>query len=1169
MVKSSINPKDRVFLSRKTTVLPELDLKQNTRQSFQWFIDQGIQEKLTEVSPIIDYTGKNWEIHFGNYRLGKPKYTPEEALEKDTTYEVPLWVKTTLVNKKTGKKVTQELFFGNLPYITPKATFIISGVERAIINQLVRSPGVYLSQEEDISTRHITYSAEIRPIRGTWLEFIITNQDTLLVRVDRRRKMPATLFLRCLGLSTNDQILDFYKNLPAETLQIIRNTLSIDPTNSYEEALIHYFQEMRPGEPVILANAIQSFKRTYFSTEAYYMGRVGRYKLNKRLGLDIPNTPENWALTEKDVFETLKRLALLYAGQEKVDDIDHLGNRRLRSVGELLTEGPIRIGLIRMERAIKERMSLTSPNDDASPSNLVNSRPLFMAINEFFRLSRLSTLVDQTNPLSELDNIRRVTVLGAGGITRERASFSIRDVHTSQYSRICPVRTPEGPNVGLVVYLALYAKVDEYGFLLAPYRRVVKQKVNGRIKMKITDEIVYLDTIEEENYHITHSEVNIDENGYITDKLVPLRYKGKFLEGSVYEVDFIDTAGKQVVGASASLIPFLQHDEATRALMGSHMQCQAVPLVIPEAPIVGTGMEKDLAIQSQAVILANNPGKVEYVDGDKVVVKINRKKSQKPPANSGNIKQIGDREIYYLDQFKKTTQRTCFSHRPVVNVGDHIKPGQLIADGPACDNGELALGKNLTIAYCSYDGLGYEDAFVISDKLIKDDTFTSITIEEYEADVVDTQLGPEELTRDIPNVAERDLKNLAEDGIIVIGAEVGPNDILVGKIAPKGESELSAEERLLRAIFGEKAREVRDTSLRMPHGERGIVIGVRILDRKKGDELDPGVLKRVIVKVAQLRKIAVGDKLAGRHGNKGVISKIVPAEDMPFMEDGTPVDIILDPLAVLKRMNLGQIHETMLGMAGAIQGKTYAKPTFEKVKETIIEQELKKSGYPVSGKVNLFDGRTGEPLHSKVLVGKAYILKLIHMVEDKVHARSIGPYSLVTQQPLGGKAQMGGQRVGEMEVWALEAHRAAHVLQEMLTIKSDDVYGRAKAYEAIIKGVDIPAATVPESFKVLMKELNSLALNVTPIQGMAVEEDEDKDSKDDIISVLSQQIQANHPADDKPEEPPQDQPSQEEAAQPAKPADKHQSKASDSDNSDNSDSDQSTAKLPDSPKKDA
>ncbi len=1110
--------KDRLFLSNKATILPELDLKQITRQSFQWLLDEGLKQKLSEFSPIVDYTGKNWEIHFGSYRLGKPKYTPEEALEKDTTYEVPLWVKTTLINKKTGKKVTQELFFGNLPYITPKATFIISGVERAIINQLVRSPGVYLSQEEDISTHHITYSAEIRPIRGTWLEFIITNQDTLVVRVDRRRKMPATLFLRCLGLSTNQEILDFYKDLPAESLQIIKNTLSIDPTNSYEEALTYYFQEMRPGEPVVLDNAIQIFNRTYFSTEAYYMGKVGRYKLNQRLDLNIPNQPGNWALTKEDVFETIRRLGLLYAGQEKVDDIDHLGNRRLRSVGELLAEGPVRIGLIRMERSIKERMSLTSPKDDVSPSNLVNTRPLIMAINEFFRLSRLSTLVDQTNPLSELDNIRRVTVLGAGGITRERASFSIRDVHASQYSRICPVRTPEGPNVGLVVYLALYAKVNEYGFLLAPYRKVVKEKIKGKIKMRVTDEIIYLDALEEEKYHITHSEINIDDKGYILDELVPLRYQGKFIEGSVYEVDLIDVAGKQVVGASASLIPFLQHDEATRALMGSHMQCQAVPLVIPEAPIVGTGMEKSLAVQSQAVILANNPGRVEYVDADKIIIKINKKKAKKPPVHSASIRQIGDKEIYYLDQFKKTTQRTCFSHRPVVNVGDYVKEGQLLADGPSCDNGELALGKNLTIAYCSYDGLGYEDAFVISDRLVKDDTFTSITIEEYEADVVDTQLGPEELTRDIPNVAERDLRNLAEDGIIVIGAEVGPNDILVGKIAPKGESELSAEERLLRAIFGEKAREVRDTSLRMPHGERGIVIGVRILDRKKGDELDPGVLKRVIVKVAQLRKISVGDKLAGRHGNKGVISKIVPAEDMPFMEDGTPVDIILDPLAVLKRMNLGQIHEAMLGMAGARQDKLYAKPTFEKVDESIIEAELKKAGYPVTGKVTLYDGRTGEPLHGQVLVGKAYILKLIHMVEDKVHARSIGPYSLVTQQPLGGKAQMGGQRVGEMEVWALEAHRAAHVLQEMLTIKSDDVYGRSKAYESIIKGLDIPAATVPESFKVLMKELNSLALNVTPIQGQTVQEEEEEKDKDDIISILSQQIQANHPAQDQSED---------------------------------------------------
>ncbi len=1105
---------NRINLTQEPTLLPELDLKKITRDSFDWFLKEGIKQRLEEISPIVDYTGKNWEIYFGRYRFGKPKYTPQEAMEKDATYEVPLWVQTTLVNKKKNTKVVQELFFGNLPYITPRATFIISGVERAIINQLVRSPGVYFNQEEDLGTGQMSYTAEIRPIRGTWLEFFITNQNTIMIRIDRRKKMPVTVFLRCLGLSTNEEILNYYRDLPEEAQELIKSTLVTDPTHSREEALSYYFQQMRPGEPVVLENAIANFERTFFSTDAYYMGKVGRYKLNQRMGLKIKNEAANWALTPEDVYATVKHLGLLYLGQEKADDIDHLGNRRLRSVGELLTEGPMRIGLIRMERAIKERMSLTSPNDDVSPSNLINTRPLFMAINEFFRLSRLSTLIDQTNPLSELDNIRRVTVLGAGGVTRERASFSIRDAHASQYSRICPIRTPEGPNVGLVVYLALYARVNEYGFLLAPYRRVVKEKVGGKTKMKVTDEIVYLDPLEEENYHITHAEVRVDKNGYLLDSFVPFRYKGKFLEGAVTEVEFMDVIGRQVVGASASLIPFLQHDEATRALMGSHMQCQAVPLIKTEAPIVGTGIEKDLALQTQAVVVANNPGRVEYVDANKIVVKVNRRTAKKSVQNSDKIRLIGDRETYYLDQFRKTVQRTCFTQRPLVKVGDKVTAGQLLADGPSCDNGEIALGKNLTIAYCSYDGLGYEDAFIISDRLVKDDTFTSITIEEYETEVVNTQLGPEELTRDIPNVAERDLQNLAEDGIVVIGAEVGPNDILVGKIAPKGESELSAEERLLRAIFGEKAREVRDTSLRMPHGERGIVIGVRILDRKKGDELDAGVLKKVIVTVAQLRKISVGDKLAGRHGNKGVISKIVPAEDMPFMEDGTPVDIILDPLAVLKRMNLGQIHEAMLGMAGAKLGKKYAKPTFEKVPEEVIERELKAANLPVSGKVTLRDGRTGEPLHGPVLVGKAYILKLIHMVEDKVHARSIGPYSLVTQQPLGGKAQMGGQRVGEMEVWALEAHRAAHTLQEMLTIKSDDVYGRSKAYEAIIKGIDIPAATVPESFKVLMKELNSLVLNITPIQAKVEEENEEINEKDDIIAQLSQQIQANQPASD-------------------------------------------------------
>ena len=1062
---------ERIYWGKKYKNLPELDLLVIQKESWKWFVEEGIKEALAEISPISDFTGKNWELYFGDYSFGRERCSIEEALRKGLTYDRPLKVEAILVNKRTGKESKSTVFLGDVPQMTPSCTFIINGIERGVVNQIVRSPGVFFTGEVDPATGRMLYMAEIRPIHGSWLEFLVTRNNTVNVRVDRRKKFPVTTLMRVFGLSTDEEILDAFEKESKGVKEFILNTLERDSTKNKEQALVEIYQKLRPGEPVVLENAYALVNNMFFNYRRYNLGKVGRFKINKRLGLNIPNVKENWVLTPQDIVATVKYLLNLQNGQGRVDDIDHLANRRVKRVGELIAEHAFRVGLLRLERVVKEKMSLFSTAEKVTPSQVINPRPLIAALNEFFRTNQLSTILDQTNPLSELDNLRRLSVMGPGGITRERASFSIRDINASQYGRICPIRSPEGPNIGLVTYLALYARINEYGFLEAPYRRVKKVKIKGKIRMKVTDEIVYLPADDEQEHYITHGGVNIDENGFILDSWVPVRYKGEFLEAPVEKVEFIDLVPRQVVGASASLIPFLQNDMANRALMGSNMACQAVPLVKPEAPVVGTGMEKVIPQAMRRAIRAEEDDEVVFADGQKIVLK------------SG--------KTYSLTKFKRTNPAgACYSQRPLVVTGQKVKKGDLLADGPACDKGELALGRNLLIAYCSFDGFEYEDAIVISDRLVKEDILTSIHIEEYETSVVETKLGPEELTRDIPNVSEADLAHLAEDGIVVIGSEVGPNDILVGKIAPKGETELTAEERLLRAIFGEKAREVKDTSLRMPHGEWGTVIGVEILDREKGDELEAGTIKKVIVKVAQLRKIMVGDKLAGRHGNKGVISKIVPQADMPYLEDGTPVDIIISPLSVLSRMNLGQLYEAHLGWAAKKLGIKVAVPVFEKIEEEKIVELLRKAGLPADGKVTLYDGRTGEPKKEKTVVGVAYIMKLVHMVEDKAHARSTGPYSLVTQQPLGGKAQMGGQRLGEMEVWALEAHRAAHTLQEMLTIKSDDVVGRAKAFEAIVKGIPIPESSVPESFKVLVKELNSLGLEITPV-GVKEEENED------------------------------------------------------------------------------
>ena len=1069
--------------------LPELDLSLIQRESWKMFLDEDIATELSEISPIDDFTGKNWQVILESPILGQPKLSPRQVQEKGLTYSVPLKISATLINKKTNEKKTQDVFLGDLPQMTSRGTFIVNGVERVVINQIVRSPGVYFSGELDVPSGRMLYKAEVRPLRGSWLEFEVDKNDVVAARIDRRRKVVATALLRALGLETNEEILNSFKDIDNDSQhKYINSTLEKDPTSSSDDALLEVYRKLRPGEPALLENAQSLFEGLFFDPRRYDLGKVGRFKINKRLGLSLANEKANWVLARQDIVATISYIISLQNGKGRVDDIDHLANRRLRRVGELVATNALRIGLLRLERSVKEKMSLISPDDKPLPASLINARPLIAALNEFFRSNQLSTILDDTNPLSEIDNLRRISVLGPGGINRERASFSIRDVNSSQYGRIDPVRTPEGPNIGLVTYLSLYARVNEFGFIEAPYRKTEKIKSGNKQKVRVTDEVFYLTADDEENYHVTDSGVKLDAKGFISVERVPFRFKGSVSEGSSELIDFIDISPRQVVGASSSLIPFLAHDEGNRALMGSNMQCQAVPLISPQTPVVSTGMESAIAQGMGRLVRARNAGTVIHADAERIEVKLD-KKAEVSASDDIDVVEGGKKEIYTITKFKRTANSTCYNQKVVVKQGQKVKKGDLLADGPANDGGELALGRNLFIAYASFEGYGFEDAIVISDRLVKEDLLSSIHIEEYEADVVDTKLGPEELTRDIPNVAETDLANLAEDGIVVIGAEVDPNDILVGKIAPKGETELTAEERLLRAIFGEKAREVRDTSLRVPHGERGIVVDVSILDRDKGDELGPGVLKRVIVKVAQMRKITVGDKVAGRHGNKGVIAKILPLSDMPYLADGTPVDIIISPLSVLARMNLGQLLEAHLGWALSEKGELGALPVFDKVGEDVIVNELKEAKLPVNGKARLYDGKTGEAFKEDTVVGIGYILKLKHMVEDKTHARSTGPYSLVTQQPLGGKAQMGGQRLGEMEVWGLEAHRAAYTLQEMLTIKSDDILGRARAFEAIVKGIDIPEATVPESFKVLVRELNSLGLALDAKEGVYIKEE--------------------------------------------------------------------------------
>ncbi len=1060
--------KKELFLGKKDTQIDKFDLIEIQKISWNNFLHYSLKEILGEFFPIDDYTGKKFTLFFDDLYLGEPRYPLELCLEKKLTYDAPVYLKLRLLNKRTNNEKKQDVYFFNLPKMTDRGTFIINGIERVVINQLVRSPGVYFTAEIDKTTGLTLYNAEIRPYIGAWIDITISKNNLIEIKVNKKRKFLASVLVKAFDGDSKNDILQEFKDIdPTLVEKFILPTLNKDQTQTKDEATLEIYRKVKPGEPLILDNAYETINNLIFNPRRYSLGNVGRYKINKKLGLSLEVKKENYLLTKRDIIETIKYLANITIEKGQFDDIDHLGNRRLRTVGELVGMYGIRVGMVRAEREIKERMSLITGETVVNPSQIVNSKPLTIALNSFFRTSQLSTIVDQTNPLSELDNLRRITVGGPGGIEKERASFSIRDISASQYGRICAIRSPEGPNIGVVTYMALYSRVNKYGFLETPYRKVDKVKRGNKIVAKATDEIVYLQADDEENYYITADTIDLSAGEYTNDKHVVARYKGEIVEVSANKLDFIDISPRQIVGASAALIPFLQNNDASRALMGTHMQCQAVPLVKPASPVVGTGLEKKVATALGRTVYAPEDGMIDYVDGQKVVLVGRSKKKY----------------TYNLERFIKTNKDVVFDQRPRIEPGQKVKKNDVLIDGPASEDGKLALGQNLIIAYTSLNGLGYEDGFVISERLVKENVLTSVSSEEFIADLVDTKLGPEELTRDIPNVREEVLQNLDKDGLVLLGTEVNGGDILVGKVAPKGEKELSAEERLLRAIFGEKAKDVKDTSLRLPYGKRGVVVNIKTIDAKKDpNELEPSIIKRIVVTTAQLRKIAVGDKLAGRHGNKGVISRILPEWDMPYLENGTPVDIIISPLSMLSRMNLGQLFETLLGLIAKESNSNVVFPVFEKIKEDFIIGELKKLDLPVDGKTALFDGQTGQPFEKKALVGIAYIMKLIHMIEDKFHARSVGPYSLVTQQPLGGKSQMGGQRFGEMEVWALESHRVPHVLQEMLTIKSDDIRGRVKAFESIIKGLDIPQSNVPESFHVLLKELNALGLSIDYIK---------------------------------------------------------------------------------------
>jgi len=1058
--------RERVSYARLKEVLELPNLIEVQRKSFQWFLEKGLIELFHDISPIQDFTG-NLSLEFIDYTLGEPKYGVEECKERDVTYSAPAKAKVRLRNKETNVVIEQEVFMGEFPLMTEKGTFIINGAERVIVSQLVRSPGIYFNEQIDTTGKKMFFSTMI-PNRGAWLELELDSTDVLSVRIDRTRKLPATILLRALGYDDDAKILHMFDNN-----EIIRNTLERDSTSNQQEALIEIYKRLRPGEPPTVDSAKTLLGTLYFDPKRYDLASVGRYKINKKLKIDVPIDTK--VLTHEDIIEGFRYILNLVKGEGNVDDIDHLGNRRVRSVGELL-QNQFRIGLTRMERVVRERMSIQDA-ENISPQGLINIRPVVASIKEFFGSSQLSQFMDQTNPLAELTHKRRLSALGPGGLSRERAGFEVRDVHHSHYGRMCPIETPEGPNIGLIGSLSTFARINEFGFIETPYRKVVE----GRV----TEEIVYLTADEEDQYVVAQANTIFDETtGEIKEERALVRFKDEHLLVPPQKVDLMDVSPKQLVSVATGMIPFLENDDANRALMGSNMQRQAVPLLVTQAPYIGTGMEGPAAKDSGVCAVSKNPGVVEYVSADRIVVRTDD----------------GKQDVYKLLKFTRSNQGTCINQKPIVYRGERIEANQVIADGPSTDMGELALGRNVLVAFMTWEGYNYEDAILLSEKLVKEDVFTSIHIEEYEIEARDTKLGPEEITRDIPNVGEDALKDLDERGIIRPGADVMPGDILVGKVTPKGETELTAEERLLRAIFGEKAREVRDTSLRVPHGEGGKIVDVKIFSRENNDELPPGVNQLVRAYIAQKRKISQGDKMAGRHGNKGVISRIMPEEDMPFLPDGTPIQIVLNPLGVPSRMNIGQVLETHLGWAAAALGIHVATPVFDGAKEEDIQETLAKAGLPRTGKTPLYDGRTGDPFDNEITVGYIYILKLAHLVDDKIHARSTGPYSLVTQQPLGGKAQFGGQRFGEMEVWALEAYGAAYTLQEILTVKSDDVVGRVKTYEAIVKGENVPEPGVPESFKVLIKELQSLCLDVKILshEQEILDFAQDKEADDDI-----------------------------------------------------------------------
>ena len=1031
--------------------LPIPDLTAHQKDSFEDFVKSGLREVFTELNPIDDYTGQKFSLSFRDYEFKEPKMTVEEAKYNMTTYEAPLHVTVELLNKVTGEKKEQDIYFGDYPWMTDRATFIINGTERVVVSQLIRSAGVFFTAD-NIGGKNF-YGAKVIPGRGAWLEFETAANGCISVKIDRRRKIPVTTFLRALGMQKDSEIKKTFEKVDNGPIKYIESTIDKDTSTSQAQALLEVYRRLRPGDLATVENAKSMVERTFFDYKRYDYSRVGRFKMNQRLGFDTPNDSEHRTLQMQDLVAIISEIIRLNNTQEPADDIDSLANRRVKLVGELV-QRQFRLGMLRLQRNILDRMSMANP-EEVTPSQLLNSRPVVAAVKEFFSTSQLSQLMDETNPFSELAHKRRLSSMGPGGLTRERAGFDVRDAHPTHYGRICTVETPEGGNVGLVLNLATYARINEYGFIEAPYR-VVK---NG----KVTDEVVYVDASEEEDMIIADTSVKLDKNGKFVDEWVSARVHGQPAQVESSRVTHVDAAHKEILGVSASLIPFVEKNRVDRSLMACAMQKQAVPLLHTEAPTVGTGIEKDVARNTSQLVVAEAKGTVEKADGESVIVNYDSK--------------LGKKE-YKLEHFEKTNDDRCYNQRTVVSRGQKVNKGDVLIEGASISNGELALGQNLVVAFMPWRGYNMDDAIVISRRLVEDDSLTSINIKDFDVEVRETKLGPEQVTRDIPNVSEHALRHLGEDGIVTVGSEVSSGDILVGKITPKGEQELSSEERLLRAIFGEKAKDVRDTSVRMTAGTSGKVVGVRVYTREQGHELKAGVLMQIKIFVAEMRKIQVGDKLSGRHGNKGVVSRILPVEDMPFMEDGTPIDVILSPMGVPSRMNLGQLFEIHLGMAARALGYEVATPSFNGVSDEKISDELEKAGFDRNGRVQLYDGLTGEPFNEKTSVGVMHMIKLHHMVEDKIHARSTGPYTMVTHQPLGGKAQNGGQRFGEMEVWALEAYGAASTLQEMLTIKSDDVYGRAKAYESIIKHEPIEGPKLPEGFNVLVKELQGLGLKV-------------------------------------------------------------------------------------------